>query len=284
MELVSIITPAYNSEDFIERAVKSVIEQTYSNWEMLIISDDKKDYKEILFNKGIEDPRLRFFTTGKIGSGPATARNVGLKQSKGQYITLLDSDDEYVNTRLEILLPLARKHKVVADNISYIDEKTKKEYGTLFNESFFADITEAINNIRGKPFLFIRRDIITFTWDPDILLSEDFVFNCSVFNNIDKIFISEQCLYKYYFRYGSLSHSEESYEEILSAFETMLKKAKNKTISIKGEKTLEFFVQYVNKGIDDSKERIKIIQKHGYERFKQFSQFFKDFDSIKKDT
>ena len=94
MALVSILTPAYKAEKMIARAVRSVLAQTYADWEMLIVSDDAQDYQAILAAEGFTDARLRFASTGAVGSGPSRGRNIGLAMSKGEYITTLDADDE----------------------------------------------------------------------------------------------------------------------------------------------------------------------------------------------
>ncbi|MGL4803098.1 MAG: glycosyltransferase family 2 protein [Cetobacterium sp.] len=91
MELVSIIMPNYNSEKFIKESIESVLNQTYSNLELIIIDDNSKDLslKKI---KEIEDSRIKLIKL-KINQGAAIARNEGLKISRGRYLAFLDSDD-----------------------------------------------------------------------------------------------------------------------------------------------------------------------------------------------
>lgn len=76
--LVSIITPAYNSEEFIEETIKSVIEQTYNNWEMIIIDDCSTDKTcEIVGNWALRDKRIKLIKKNK-NSGVADSRNIAL--------------------------------------------------------------------------------------------------------------------------------------------------------------------------------------------------------------
>lgn len=91
MELVSIIMPNYNSEKFIKESIESVLNQTYSNIELIIIDDNSKDssLKKI---KEVKDSRIKLIKL-KINQGAARARNEGLKISKGRYLAFLDSDD-----------------------------------------------------------------------------------------------------------------------------------------------------------------------------------------------
>ena len=113
-ELVSIITPAYKAHSVIQRAVQSVISQTYPHWEMLIVSDDGCDYQDLLKQSAIHDPRLRFLKSDKIQSGPNVTRNIALAHAKGRYIAPLDADDLYYPPRLEKLLPAAKSHGTTA--------------------------------------------------------------------------------------------------------------------------------------------------------------------------
>ena len=91
--LVSIITPLYNSSNYIESCVQSVIDQTYNNWEMLIVDDCSSDdsyYKlQLIASK---DNRIKIFQNSQ-NIGAANTRNIALKKARGKFIAFLDSDD-----------------------------------------------------------------------------------------------------------------------------------------------------------------------------------------------
>jgi teichuronic acid biosynthesis glycosyltransferase TuaG len=92
-KLVSIITPSYNSEKFISETIKSVQNQTYSNWEMIIVDDCSGDKTvEIIQNFMEDDHRIHLIQLNK-NSGPAKARNFGIEKISGQFMTFLDADD-----------------------------------------------------------------------------------------------------------------------------------------------------------------------------------------------
>lgn len=92
-DLVSIITPSYNSQDFILETVKSVIAQSHENWEMIIVDDASKDNTaKILSQISVEEPRVKIHLL-KINSGPAVARNKAIELAKGKYLAFLDADD-----------------------------------------------------------------------------------------------------------------------------------------------------------------------------------------------
>ena len=99
--LVSIITPSYNSSKFIEECVSSVLSQTYTNWELLIVDDCSKDNsRDIISELADKDERIKsIFLKKNIGA--ASARNIAIKKAKGKYIAFLDSDDLWESVKLE---------------------------------------------------------------------------------------------------------------------------------------------------------------------------------------
>lgn len=97
--LVSIIMPAYNSRNTISESIQSVIGQTFTNWELLIIDDcSLKSMKDIA--ESFHDERIRYIRFLK-NRGVAAARNTGIAQAKGRYIAFLDSDDLWLPEKLE---------------------------------------------------------------------------------------------------------------------------------------------------------------------------------------
>ena len=99
--LVSIITPSYNSAKFIKECIESVIAQTYTNWEMLIIDDCSRDDSYLLIKElAKQEWRIKYFLLDK-NIGAAGARNVAIRKAKGKYIAFLDSDDLWEPQKLE---------------------------------------------------------------------------------------------------------------------------------------------------------------------------------------
>ena len=106
--LVSIITTLYNSGDFIERTIKSVLAQTYTNWEMVITDDcSVDDGPSVVESYAAADPRIRLVRLSSNG-GPGVARNNSIMEAKGQYIAFLDSDDTWMPDKLERELELMK--------------------------------------------------------------------------------------------------------------------------------------------------------------------------------
>ena len=108
--MVSVIIPAYNRENTIERAVMSVLNQTYKDLELIVVDDCSKDNTvEVL--KSIEDDRLKIIELEK-NSGACVARNVGIENAQGDYIAFQDSDDEWLLDKLEKQMAIFEKEKV----------------------------------------------------------------------------------------------------------------------------------------------------------------------------
>lgn len=98
--LVSIITPVYNGQDFLDRCIKSVLAQTYENWELLLIDDGSSDNSVQIIENYLEDNRIKLLRN-ESNSGIPTTRNKGIENSTGEFIALLDQDDEWLPHKLE---------------------------------------------------------------------------------------------------------------------------------------------------------------------------------------
>lgn len=106
MAIISIIMPCYNGEKYIKSAIESVISQTYSEWELLIIDNNSTDNSaNIISSYSVIDSRIKLLVCGSKSGTPAAPRNVGIEASTGKYIAFLDCDDIWLPTKLESQLP-----------------------------------------------------------------------------------------------------------------------------------------------------------------------------------
>lgn len=125
--LVSIITPMYNSEKFIEATIKSVIEQTYQDWEMIIIDDCSTDKSANIVKAYVEkDDRIKYIRN-KSNLGVSSARNLALENASGQFLAFLDSDDIWTKEKLETQINFMNKNNYAITFTSYelMDENNK---------------------------------------------------------------------------------------------------------------------------------------------------------------
>ena len=123
--IVSIITPTFNSEDYIEKTLVSIINQTYKNWELLITDDCSVDNTVDIVKEFInEDERIKLFILEK-NSGAGIARNNSIGNAKGRFISFCDSDDYWLPIKLETQINFMINKKVEFSFCSYfvINEK-----------------------------------------------------------------------------------------------------------------------------------------------------------------
>jgi teichuronic acid biosynthesis glycosyltransferase TuaG len=99
---VSIITPLFNAEPFIAETIQSVLEQTFSAWEMLVVDDCSTDNgRKIVEQIAANDSRIRLITRETNSGGPAAPRNAGMRLAQGRYIAFLDADDLWHSDKLK---------------------------------------------------------------------------------------------------------------------------------------------------------------------------------------
>ena len=124
--LVSIIMPSYNTASYIKETIQSVLNQTYQNWELIIVDDCSADNTDEVLGT-IKDPRIRYFKNDK-NSGAAVSRNKALREARGQWIAFLDSDDLWMPEKLEKQIHFMEKNDYSFSYTNYeeIDVEGKK--------------------------------------------------------------------------------------------------------------------------------------------------------------
>lgn len=119
--LISVITPSYNSARFLEETIKSVIAQSYMNWEMIIVDDCSTDNSlDIIKVFSKKDDRIHYLQLSE-NSGAAVARNTAIRESNGRFIAFLDSDDQWFPEKLEEQYEFMQKYNLAFSYTSYIN-------------------------------------------------------------------------------------------------------------------------------------------------------------------
>jgi len=129
--LVSVIIPAYNAEHFIEETVKSVLDQTYTELELIIVNDGSTDGTQLKLDQlAASNSKIQLIT--KTNSGVCDSRNLGYKSAKGAYITFLDADDLWEPDFLQLCVAKLTKDHIdaVYSRVQLINEKSepREEY------------------------------------------------------------------------------------------------------------------------------------------------------------
>ena len=127
MPTVSIIMATYNQADFIEKSVQSVLDQTFKDYELIVINDGSTDNTGVLFQEKIKSDKIRYCY--QENKGAASARNKGLRLATGEYVVFLDSDDllypEYLERQMETMRKTGRDMVACDSNLLYLDGTRK---------------------------------------------------------------------------------------------------------------------------------------------------------------
>ena len=142
---VSVITPAFNCIKTIKRTYSSVLAQTFSDWEWIVVDDCSPDDSFSYIKELTKDePRVTILQTPKNG-GTAVARNIGLKHANGRYITFLDSDDELDSNYLECQL------EFIKDNGPLISAGYRRKAKHTCTDFFVPDEVDYKKALKGNP-------------------------------------------------------------------------------------------------------------------------------------
>lgn len=173
--LVSIITPVYNAERFLSDTIKSVQNQTYKNWEILLIDDCSKDNSaQIIKEFQKYDNRIKYIKLKK-NSGASVSRNEGIRNAKGRFIAFVDSDDIWKPEKLEIQIKYMLKENL---GVTFTSYRYMKENGELTNK--IAKAPSKINyngllknTIIGCSTVVIDKDIVDYFEMPLVRRGQD---------------------------------------------------------------------------------------------------------------
>ena len=172
---VSIITPSYNSEKFINKCVDSVVSQTYTNWEMIIVDDASQDAsRKKIIDLANNEARIKTIFLDK-NIGAAEARNIAISNAKGRYIAFLDSDDLWESQKIEKQVLFMSKNNIA---FSFTTYQSISEDGLMQMNIIKAPIRITYhsylkNTIIGCLTVVIDRDKISDFEMPDIRSSHD---------------------------------------------------------------------------------------------------------------
>jgi len=209
--LVSIVVPVYNTEDFIQACIDSILNQTYSNWELIMIDDFSSDGSFGICQKAASrDNRIKVIQKETNG-GALESRNRGIVESKGQFLCFLDSDDTFETTKIEkqVNFMLKNQYEVSFTMFQRITEDggfmgagnvpftSKISYRQLLGNPQFSIITLMIDRSKvNVPIL-----------DLEIVKAEDYVFHLAILKQGFFAFGINEALSNYRFRKGSQSTS-----------------------------------------------------------------------------
>ena len=223
-KIISVVIPTYNREKLISRAVKSVLAQTYTDLEVIVVDDASTDDTETVVKK-IESDRLRYIKIEKNG-GACRARNAGIRAAKGDYIAFLDSDDTWNPDKLEkqIKYMQEKKAEAVACNGWNIKADEKRLIANQQNKET-ADLNELLNaNFITTGALLVKKELLIKIgcFDERLPRYQDWDLVLRIAKVTDIYFLTEP-LYTLYFQENSITNST-SKEKKLAALKILYEK------------------------------------------------------------
>jgi len=247
MMTLSVIIPVFNTERFLSRCIESVLNQSFTDFELLLIDDGSKDGSGLICDSFAEkDNRVRVFH--KKNGGVSSARNLGLDNAKGKWVTFVDSDDWIEQDYF--LIPFVEDIDLYVQNMVFADGKQEEcfECATITQKEFGSYIENNINShmFRTACGFFFKRKVLSdngIRFDVSVRLGEDTLFVMDYYRYIGTIQIMGNSRYVY--------NQQEDWNDkfVLSWTEAeyFLKEFMNKyeALSIKANKLLSWMFLFI---------------------------------------
>lgn len=215
--LISVIVPVYNVEQYLDKCVESIVNQTYKNLEIILVDDSSPDNSALICDKWAKRDK-RIIVIHKENGGVSSARNAGLDIASGEFIGFVDSDDYIESDMYEKLIEAIEKYDSDVAVCGFISKNNKVE----FQKSCVYSSSEAkriMFNNRDFPAFegyscnkLYRADLINnndIRFNEKYLICEDTLFNFNVFNYSSKVSVINYCGYNYVYRSDSASNNSD---------------------------------------------------------------------------
>ncbi|MBI5149413.1 MAG: glycosyltransferase family 2 protein [Candidatus Omnitrophica bacterium] len=232
-ETISVIIPAYNSAEFIGKAVGSVLAQELLPDEIIVVDDGSDDgtgevVQKLIAGQGDKNPRIKYIR--QANQGPAAARNTGIKNAAGDYIAFLDADDRWLPGRLKMQMKIFRDRPeagLVCSGRFRINESTGQQtvdcIGKTLSDDSYRDLWTKGNYVTTSSVLARKKcfDAVGgFDEDPRVLGSEDAEMWLRVAEKFPILYVNEP-LVEYLVRAGGMNRSniQRAYESAILAIQ-----------------------------------------------------------------
>lgn len=227
-DLVSIIMPSYNTENFIDEAINSVLNQTHKNWELIIVDDASTDSTDKVVEKFLNDRRIHYIKN-KENYGAAISRNFAIKQAKGKWIAFLDSDDIWMPQKLERQINFMIKNKYSFSYANYIEiDEESEATGKMISGPNKITKTGMYNYCwPGCLTVMYNAEKIGTVQIPDIKKNNDYAMWLKIIEK-ENCYLLNEVLAKYRKRSGSISN--KSYFKLIKWHYILFRNILNKNV------------------------------------------------------
>jgi len=209
--LVSIIMPAYNCQDFIEESIDSVINQSYIDWELIIIDDCSEDDTVSIIQKKINvDNRIKLYRL-ETNSGAAIARNTAISYAKGEFIAFLDSDDIWFPNKLEKQLTFMREngYSFTCSSYNKIDS-SGNSLRQVIKTREISNYDQILKYSPGNSTVIYNSSRLGKFYIPDIRKRNDYVMWLSIIKTAKYLYGYNEVLSSHRVRENSLSFNKRN--------------------------------------------------------------------------
>lgn len=207
---ISIIVPVYNVEQYLPRCIDSILNQSFVDFELLLIDDGSKDKSGAICDEYADkDDRIRVFH--KENGGVSSARNIGLENARGEWLSFIDGDDEitegYFNIRQEHegVDVIIKSYSVVNADGRVTCHNNELSILTGKDKIFRYYVQKRNNALWDK--IIKRKTVGTKRFNTNVSIGEDFLFFLSVLPNVKSIAFDDTGSYRYFLRQGSAMQS-----------------------------------------------------------------------------
>ncbi|MBO0442878.1 glycosyltransferase family 2 protein [Vagococcus fluvialis] len=237
MELLSVIMGTYNSEDRISRTIESIINQTYQNWELIIVNDCSTDETEEVLKRFARSDRRIKFLNNKTNKGLAYCLNRCIKESNGKYLVRIDDDDVCTKSRFEVQYNFISKNSsfsIVGGNSFLIDDEN------TWGERKVKESPNKFDVFQGRAFIhptvmLNKSDLVEigcYSEDKKYDRCEDYELWCRFYKNGYKgININENLIY---YSEGKTDYKKRKKRYRLIFIKAMVEQKKNLEIGARG--------------------------------------------------
>lgn len=199
--LISVIVPCYNQAEYMDECLQSVLDQTYTNWECIIVNDGSPDHtEEIALQWRQKDPRFKYLK--KENGGLSSARNAGIEIAQGEWVQFLDCDDIILSNKFSTSINYFQESDIVITNFALFDDK--EDYSPFCDLNYAKFDLENIIlkwdnglNIPIHCALFSRKSISNLKFITFLKSKEDWVFWIFYYENAKRTKYINEILVKY---------------------------------------------------------------------------------------
>lgn len=240
--VISVIMPVYNAEKFLDNSIKKVLQQSYTDFELILVNDGSIDSSDIIINNWERiDKRIK--SIYQTNAGPSSARNSGLRNSTGKYILFLDSDDELQDNALKTMIDeIENTDLLIFGYYNFYGQSHKSNSVCATSRKGIFSISDFVDYFG----IFLEENQFHYIWNKlykksylsglyfneDVKIGEDLLFNLAYFSRINNVSLIDNILYNHNF-YNESSITKQYQEDILKYRELQIEavrsflKAKN---------------------------------------------------------